>query len=47
MLVCFSDIDECASSPCKNNGSCIDDVGRFLCNCSAGYSGSMCGTGRN
>ena len=30
-----------------NNGSCVNDVGRFLCNCLAGYSDSVCGTGRS
>ena len=43
---CLSDIDECASNPCENGGSCVDDVGSFLCNCSAGYSDFVCSTGR-
>ena len=44
---CLSEIDECASNPCENGGSCVDDVGSFLCNCSAGYSDFVCSTGRS
>ena len=27
------DIDECASSPCKNGGTCIDGLNSFTCEC--------------
>ncbi|KAK7105726.1 hypothetical protein V1264_017068 [Littorina saxatilis] len=40
-----SDIDECASSPCQNGGSCVDQVNAYTCNCPAGYNGSNCETG--
>ena len=54
----FVDIDECASSPCKNGGTCIDlnaewtssssgsTVG-FACQCMAGYTGDECDTSKN
>ena len=57
---CFfaiADIDECASFPCKNGGSCIDlnaewassssafTVG-YACQCMAGYTGDQCQTSK-
>ena len=39
------DIDECASSPCQNGGSCSDEVNMFRCNCVAGFEGANCQTG--
>ena len=53
----IADIDECASSPCKNGGTCIDlnvewtissfsfDVG-YTCQCMAGYTGVQCETSK-
>ena len=38
------DIDECASFPCKNNGTCIDRIDYFTCQCMAGYTGAQCET---
>ncbi len=35
-------IDECADDPCQNNGTCIDGVGEYTCNCLPGYEGDMC-----
>ncbi|XP_064650303.1 protein crumbs-like [Lineus longissimus] len=40
---CEIDINECSSSPCKNNGFCTDAVNSYRCNCSGtGYQGSQC-----
>ena len=33
---CKSEINECASSPCINNGTCTDLVNDYLCTCSPG-----------
>lgn len=33
---CEIDINECASSPCLNNGKCLDQVNRFVCECPQG-----------
>jgi surface protein len=37
-----ADIDDCASNPCKNNGTCTDDVGLYNCTCTVGYKGKNC-----
>ena len=41
----FSDIDECASAPCQNGGTCNDLVNGFSCDCDAGYTDIICSTG--
>ena len=38
-------IDECASSPCQNGGTCVDDINSYSCNCDVGYEGTNCETG--
>ena len=43
----ISDIDECASSPCQNGGTCIDDVNSYTCLCAPGYSGVNCDGGEH
>ena len=40
-----TDIDECASNPCMNDGTCIDLVNSFSCNCTGNYNGSTCNIG--
>ena len=39
------DIDECATGPCLNDGTCTDEVNGFTCACVDGYEGSNCQTG--
>lgn len=39
------DVDECASHPCQNGGTCADRIHSFLCHCPAGYTGSQCEAG--
>ncbi|GCC27784.1 hypothetical protein chiPu_0006210 [Chiloscyllium punctatum] len=35
-------INECASNPCVNGGTCVDDVNRYACLCRAGWAGYNC-----
>ena len=46
MYVLYSDIDECASNPCQNDGICADGVNRYDCTCESGYTGADCETSR-
>lgn len=36
-----TDFNECESTPCQNNGECIDLIGRYQCRCS-GFEGANC-----
>jgi hypothetical protein len=37
-VLCETDVDECASDPCLNGGSCVDLPGGFTCVCPACYN---------
>uniref|UniRef100_A0AAQ6A5I4 Delta-like protein n=1 Tax=Amphiprion ocellaris TaxID=80972 RepID=A0AAQ6A5I4_AMPOC len=39
---CHENINDCASSPCKNGGTCIDGINSFKCFCPDGWNGSLC-----
>ncbi|KAM6913157.1 protein jagged-2-like [Xenentodon cancila] len=39
---CHENINDCASSPCKNGGTCIDLINSFQCFCPDGWEGSLC-----
>ncbi|XP_030845526.1 protein crumbs homolog 2-like [Strongylocentrotus purpuratus] len=39
---CKRDIDECASQPCLNGGTCTDGVNSYSCSCATRYSGMNC-----
>ncbi|KAM8874516.1 sushi, nidogen and EGF-like domain-containing protein 1 isoform 2-T2 [Spinachia spinachia] len=41
---CQIDVNECASRPCQNGGTCEDQINSFLCHCPPGYTGSQCET---
>lgn len=45
-LFCVLDIDECASDPCMNNGTCVDKVASWSCACQPGYTGLQCQIGK-
>ena len=44
VIFCFlkSEIDECKSNPCKNNGTCNSLVGSYNCTCQMGFTGKYC-----
>ena len=44
VYICYllADINECASNPCKNGGTCTDQINGFTCECSPGYTGTEC-----
>jgi len=39
-----TEIDECTSSPCQNNGTCLIKVRRkgFTCHCGDDFDGTTC-----
>lgn len=41
---CQIDVNECASSPCQNGGTCEDRIKSFICQCPPGYTGTLCET---
>ena len=41
----FLDIDECYPNPCLNNGTCIDGIADYTCNCTTGFGGANCENG--
>ena len=43
--ILYTDIDECAASPCQNGGTCVDGVNSYTCNCEVGYAGKNCESG--
>ena len=42
----FVDIDECATNPCQNSGSCTDQINGYTCSCVDGYDGTNCENGK-
>ena len=50
---CSIDVNECASSPCKNGATCSDSttdtavsIHTYRCTCAAGYANGVCEIGR-
>eukprot|EP00794_Sanderia_malayensis_P013908 gene13908-15357_t len=41
------DVNECASSPCQNGGTCSDAVNSYTCQCMQGFAGTRCETDVN
>jgi len=36
---CETNIDDCQSNQCENNGTCVDGLESYYCNCQAGFEG--------
>ena len=47
MLYCFTEINECNSTPCLNGGTCLDEINAYLCSCVSGYTDPECSTGEH
>ena len=43
----ITDIDECASSPCENGGTCTQGINLYNCSCEPGYTGEQCEMGKS
>ena len=41
----FADKLECELSPCENNGTCINTLGSYTCNCTEGWQNEDCKDG--
>lgn len=39
---CQVNINECASNPCLNQGTCFDDISGYTCHCVLPYTGESC-----
>ena len=39
---CEIQVDECASNPCQNSGSCSDLINNYACKCANGFYGKNC-----
>ena len=39
---CFSVINNCASSPCKNGATCSNGINNYKCACTSGYTAVNC-----
>ena len=37
--LCDVNVDDCADSPCQNNGTCADSINDYQCICPPGYTG--------
>jgi hypothetical protein len=36
---CETNTDDCQSNQCENNGTCVDGLEDYYCNCQAGFEG--------
>ena len=40
-VTCEVEINECESSPCFNNATCVDQLAAFQCECVNGFEGMI------
>ena len=45
-MILRKELEECASSPCLNNGTCVEQINSYLCECTEGFTGVNCEIGR-
>lgn len=41
----ITDVDECLTEPCVNDGMCLNILGSYVCQCKEGFSGPRCEQG--
>ena len=41
---CDQNVNECASNPCQNGGTCNDGLNGFTCTCTDQWTGPLCQT---
>ena len=41
-----SDINYCLNHTCQNGAHCLDGIDSYSCNCTAGFTGAYCETGK-
>ena len=39
---CEQETDECSTDPCLNNGTCVDLLAAYECQCAPGFQGKNC-----
>ena len=44
-LVNVPDVNECDSSPCYGEATCLDSLQSFVCMCPGNYTGELCQIG--
>ena len=47
ITILILDIDECASTPCLNSGTCTDMINSYTCYCVDGYDRIQCTNGNH
>lgn len=43
----FTDVDDCVSSRCFNDATCLDGVNQYSCVCRDGFTGNFCEIGKS
>ena len=41
----LTEINECDGATCLNGGRCVDQMGKYTCNCTDDFMGQLCETG--
>ncbi|XP_075048801.1 protein jagged-2 isoform X1 [Mixophyes fleayi] len=44
---CHENINDCLGNPCRNGGTCTDEIDSFKCFCPSGWGGEFCDTNYN